>query len=493
MKGSETGTGRPLLTLAVLMTALTVVRIMLARRFDLSPDEAYYYSWSLVPAAGYHDHPPMVAWFIHVSTMVFGKSELAIRAPAIIAGFLSPFLLCLAAMEAGAIPAAALAASVLLVLTPMASAGSVIMTPDTPLTLFWTAALIPLVRLARRGEGMTVFERTAAALTAGSLIGLAMLSKYTAGLLALSALLCIPFSPAKRRDFFYICLLPGITALVVFLPNLLYNFRSDFSTMGFQWRHVFPFKEGDDLRHFPEFLGGQIALAGPFLFAGLTAAIGLFFKAGVPAERRFLQIASILPFMVPAFAALFGKVEPNWPAPAFIALMPLLSVSIPEKGAVTRKMRKLSAAALVYGVAAVTLIHVHSFMPVVPIPISRDPVLQQTSGWREMTGDIAKVVEEIPDSGKRLPVTFSYRLSAELFYYQGDRMATLCMDRRFLKGDGDVPLNGAERWIAIEQYPSKKSDAVMKTVCTKGHRNSGVIARYGDQVLRRVDIHWCDL
>src|SRR5512138_2505808 len=34
---------------------------------ELYSDEAYYWLWSLRPAAGYFDHPPLVAWLIALS------------------------------------------------------------------------------------------------------------------------------------------------------------------------------------------------------------------------------------------------------------------------------------------------------------------------------------------------------------------------------------------------------------------------------------------
>ena len=51
---------------------------------QLIPDEAYYWVWSRHLAAGYLDHPPMVALLIRLGTACLGTSELGIRWMAIV-------------------------------------------------------------------------------------------------------------------------------------------------------------------------------------------------------------------------------------------------------------------------------------------------------------------------------------------------------------------------------------------------------------------------
>src|ERR1700740_26791 len=55
---------------------------------DLFPDEAQYWVWSQQPAFGYYSKPPLVAWLIALTTMLFGDSEFAVRlsAPLLHAG-----------------------------------------------------------------------------------------------------------------------------------------------------------------------------------------------------------------------------------------------------------------------------------------------------------------------------------------------------------------------------------------------------------------------
>ncbi len=72
-------TARPHGVLRVLERAR---RLPAARRRShppLAPDEAYYWVWSRALAAGYLDHPPMVALWIRAGTALAGDTPLGIR------------------------------------------------------------------------------------------------------------------------------------------------------------------------------------------------------------------------------------------------------------------------------------------------------------------------------------------------------------------------------------------------------------------------------
>src|SRR5271166_4174252 len=130
------------------LAALTLSRLWLAAHAPLSPDEAYYWVWSRALAAGYPDHPPMVALWIRAGTWIAGQTPLGVRLLGPLSGLLGTFLLADAAQRlfpaarnAGLFAAAALNATLML------GAGTVIMTPDTPLLFFWIATIWALARL----------------------------------------------------------------------------------------------------------------------------------------------------------------------------------------------------------------------------------------------------------------------------------------------------------------------------------------------------------
>lgn len=59
---------------------LLVVRLWLDSHLELMFDEAYYALWAKHLAWSYFDHPPMVALWIRLSTLLFGEHELGVRA-----------------------------------------------------------------------------------------------------------------------------------------------------------------------------------------------------------------------------------------------------------------------------------------------------------------------------------------------------------------------------------------------------------------------------
>src|ERR1700678_1235070 len=73
--------------------ALLAAQALIARRLELTFDEAYYALWSRALSFGYLDHPPMVALLIRASTALFGGSELGVRALSLgLVGAMSPLI-----------------------------------------------------------------------------------------------------------------------------------------------------------------------------------------------------------------------------------------------------------------------------------------------------------------------------------------------------------------------------------------------------------------
>ena len=72
----------PVLGFLAVMVAL---RFWTAIHSDFETDEPYYWLWSHGLAAGYFDHPPMIAYFIRTGTLFFGDTILGIRSMAILA------------------------------------------------------------------------------------------------------------------------------------------------------------------------------------------------------------------------------------------------------------------------------------------------------------------------------------------------------------------------------------------------------------------------
>ena len=123
------------------LAAVTVLRIAVAAATPLTPDEAYYWVWSRAPAAGYYDHPPMVAYWAWAGVALFGDTALGVRLLAPLSAALASILLVRAGTDLSGNRNTGLWAAILLNATLGFGLGAVSMTPDTPLSLFWIAAI----------------------------------------------------------------------------------------------------------------------------------------------------------------------------------------------------------------------------------------------------------------------------------------------------------------------------------------------------------------
>ena len=78
---------------AALIVALAAgaVRLLIGALTPLFPDETYYWEFSRRLAAGYFDHPPVIAWLVRFGTEIFGDTALGVRFGAVIAGGVAAF------------------------------------------------------------------------------------------------------------------------------------------------------------------------------------------------------------------------------------------------------------------------------------------------------------------------------------------------------------------------------------------------------------------
>ena len=155
-----------------------LIKLWLAAYFPITGDEAFFYQWGVFPAWGYSDHPPMVGWLIYVLNSV-SSDPLSIR-------FFTVFLWSLIALGLVDLirritpfqDGAAYRLGTLFLLLPFTWALNIV-TTDTPLIFFLFLSGYCFVRGHLSGKTLW-FVAT------GIFLGLALLSKYFAGLLAIA-------------------------------------------------------------------------------------------------------------------------------------------------------------------------------------------------------------------------------------------------------------------------------------------------------------------
>ena len=400
------------------LLCLAGVRLVVAARAPLSADEAYYWVWSRALAAGYLDHPPMVALWVRAGTAVAGDTALGVRLLGPVSGLLGSLLLMRAAEDFSPGRRAGLIAAVLLNATLVLNVGAVVITPDTPLLFFWTAGLACLGRLVRTG-------RPGWWLGVGLCAGLALDSKYTAFLLGAGIIAWLAAVPQARRWLACWQLWAGgMLAVLLFAPVLAWNAAHGWASFRKQGGRTGDWQPARALGFVAELLGGQVGLATPgvawVLCAGLVwAARGLWRRQLVPS---LLGCLTLLPAAVFLQHALGDRVQANWPA----VIYPGAALA-----AACGLVRYWRPAAWL-GAACAMAVYVQALAAPWPLPRALDFTLIRLAGWQDLAGQV-----------------FAARLGAKAAYVAADEYGLACELAWRLRG-GVV---GVERRWSMFQLP----------------------------------------
>lgn len=142
---------------------------------ELLHEEAYYWNYAQHLDIGYLDHPPMVAWIIHLGTTVFGDTEFGVRIGAYVCWLITALFSYKLTYRIFN-KSTAFRALILIAALPIFFGVGLLMTPDAPLIACWAGTLYFLYRAL-------IDEKRHAWLGVGIWLGLGMLSKYTIALL----------------------------------------------------------------------------------------------------------------------------------------------------------------------------------------------------------------------------------------------------------------------------------------------------------------------
>src|SRR6185369_4481415 len=199
------------------------MRVIYAGVMELRTDEAYYWTWSKENVLSFLDHPPMIAWFIRFGTAMFGDTAFGVRFAGLLAMLATQLLLADIVRRV----THDVRAVILVILLPEAAVyygllmGKV--APDVALIPFALAMVWALVRLTESGDPRWW-------LAAGAFGGFALLSKFTAAMLA-PAILAFMLVPGWRGRWLrspYPWTAAAI-ALVIFSPVLIWNAWHDWA------------------------------------------------------------------------------------------------------------------------------------------------------------------------------------------------------------------------------------------------------------------------
>jgi dolichol-phosphate mannosyltransferase len=453
---------------------LLFLRFVSAALMNLSPQESYYWNYSIHPALSYLDHPPMVAWVVRAGTLLFGKSGIGVRFGGLALVVVSTWLIN-ALGRLWFSRRAGLWAALLFQVIPAYFIYGLIITPDAPLICFWLLTMY-LVSIA------VLKDRPSVWYCAGAALGCAMLSKYTALFLVPSALL---FLLADREHRKWLLrkepYLAFFLSQVMFSPVILWNYQHQWVSFAFQFSRRL-LGEGykgaafdrelliSHARHpFLESLGIQIGVFFVTYLAllVLSFAVALYFTIKDRGRRWKFCLFFSAPFLI--FFALYcigSKVNANWPLPGYLAL--LIAAHTCYRYLRFKSGRRLRIAqrkilifslcgspVLLYGLA---VLHLTLVIPFVPVN-------NAFTGWRELGKNVERQKATIEtETGKR---TFifgmdRYNITSELTFYMQNSEDVISLSRKLLGKNAlgfefwasSSPLPGANGLAVYDEFPA---------------------------------------
>lgn len=422
----------------------TALHFAYSTHLELVGDEAYYWLWSRHPDISYLDKGPMIAWLIRAGTALFGQNAFGVRFFAVLCAGgtgLAMFLLARRLFSDRAAFWAVVVASVV----PLFAVGASLMTIDTVYIFFWSWAALAFWWAKDRA-------RLGPWILTGLLVGLGLLSKYTAAIELLSfAAFCLWHRPSRghfRRPGFWI--MTG-TALLFLLPAILWNVRHHWPTSDWLFQRG-GLNQGVALHpaFLFSFLGEQAGVISPLLFLGL---LFVFLRPGfwrATAPPTVYAAALFLPlFVLYLILSVHYHGPPNWTAGAYVGGIVLLAGKWLELAKTQRWARGLALVALVLAALETGLLLETRWLH---LSHRLDP-LDRARGSRHLAGAVARAQQ---DSGASFIIADNYMTAALLSFYLPSQPETFVPHVT-------RPLNQLELWANYDQrYPAGDALLVAK-------------------------------
>jgi 4-amino-4-deoxy-L-arabinose transferase-like glycosyltransferase len=403
----------------LLIALLTMVRLWVADHAGLLFDEPYYWLWSRHLAAGYYDHPPMVALWIRLGTVLLGDSVLGIRITFLInvvAVTGAAYALGRVLFDRRTAEHAGLWTNTL----PIIGIAGMMATPDGPSVLFWTLALVAYALVAKTQRGVWW-------LVVGVLAGLGAASKYTNLFLGPGILLSLLVDPRLRRWLLSPWLWAGgVLAVLVFLPVILWNADHDWASFRFQFGRVA--EAAFNPIDLVTLIVTQPLIFNPFAAVFAAIAIGTIFRrSAVERHELSLLLTTSVPLILfILFQATHGAVLQHWLVPVFPALT-VAAVAVAEKlPDDALYLRRIRTDVVPFAIVAALLVFAYVIAPADRYFPGKDPV-DSMRGWPAFAEGVEALREK---AGAVWVGTAQYETTAELSFELRDKAPVVPVNER---------------------------------------------------------------
>jgi Dolichyl-phosphate-mannose-protein mannosyltransferase len=332
------------------------LNLSVADRYGWHRDELYYREAGQHLSFGYMDFPPVAGWLARLAHVLFGDSLVGLRSFAILAGVGVIVVACLICRRLGGGTTAIAVTAFGAALTPFLLGANAI---------FQTVAFDQLAWVLLFLAAITVTDQPSARHWAwfGAAVGLALMTKYTSVVLLIGLLGGYAIaSPRLLRDRGLA--LAAAVALVIVLPNLIWQLGHDWASVDFIVNP--PPSASDESR--PEYVLNLFLLTGP---AAAILGIAGFLRLWREPSRRALAIAAL--FVPVAFFVTGGK--SYYVIPVLILLIPAGAIAVEGLTVARRRWAVTALAVLTVGFLA-------GGLPLL-LPVRSEHYLATSSLWED--------------------------------------------------------------------------------------------------------------
>ena len=350
---------------------------------ELGVDEAQYWVWSQDLSFGYYSKPPLIAWMIKISHTLLGHSSFGVRVFTPIIQFVVTLILWRSAYRLyDDTPRAGRTgrfAALIWALMPAVSLGSVVISTDTPMLLFWCVALYLLL------PSNTVTHLSSRKfLLAGLFVGFAMLSKYAGAYFLLCSFIWLVAGHVSSYSKRFLCLLTLILgSLLVIMPNLIWNLNNGLVTIIHLSENANLSLPSYSFSGVVDFWQAQIFVFGPFSLAYFFAGILRWQK-----HSLFLLIFCIPVLIIVSIQAFLKEANANWAIAAYPAATLLVAGWLSNFS--TRIL--ILAATFINGLIGIIIISATVTGQLGNLTPESDP-LRRVRGWQALSADLETQIE----------------------------------------------------------------------------------------------------
>ncbi|MBN9220343.1 MAG: glycosyltransferase family 39 protein [Mesorhizobium sp.] len=314
----------PVSLMALFVLGFLILRVALASVIPLSIDEAYAVVVSRSHSLSYFDHPPIGFALARLMADMSGSEyRLLVRLPYVLLGSASALLLfALTRYVYGAVAAFWAVAWFSVAPFFLISAGHFVV-PDGPLDFFLLAAACLAAPMLLGAEPRFAFLRWCAA---GVALGLALMSKYQAGLFCISALLVLLLTKPGRDQL----RTPGpwvaaAIAALGLLPVILWNMEHGWISLAFQSGRGTA-NEGHLLHpgNLAVILLGQALYLWPPIWLVAMACLWQGAWRGAATDRFFVLLSALPVFFFDLIALFSAHSLPHWSMSGFLFAFPFV-------------------------------------------------------------------------------------------------------------------------------------------------------------------------